>query len=75
MRKMLPAALAALLAGSGAALAETAEFPWAEADFLVAYPDSSPEIFTQLDADGDGLLSEAEVLAGVELGVIEPMDG
>lgn len=74
MKTILAAAAAALLMGSGAALAQSAEFPWTEADFTAAYPDAAPELFVQLDANGDGLLDEAELDAGIAANLVPPQE-
>ena len=74
MKMLVAATTAALLMGTGAAFAQWAEFPWTEADFVVAYPDATPDLFTQLDTDGDGLLSEEEVEAGVTANLL-PVQG
>jgi hypothetical protein len=39
-------------------------------DLLAAYPDLGSETFDEIDTDGDGMLSEAEVAAAQEGGLL-----
>ncbi|WP_135502349.1 EF-hand domain-containing protein [Roseovarius aestuariivivens] len=39
-------------------------------EFQSAMPDASPAVFDELDSNGDGLLSEEEVTAGQEAGIL-----
>lgn len=77
---VFPAVAAMTLGFAGVALAQDVDaaidtngdgmysFP----ELTVAYPDMTEEVFTTLDASGDGLLDGAEVAAGVEAGTIVP---
>ena len=44
------------------------------AELVVAYPDLTEETFTAIDADADGSVSEAEMSAAIEAGVIPAME-
>jgi len=39
-------------------------------EFNAVYPDAGTDVFTSVDTNGDGALSEAEVAAGQEAGVL-----
>ncbi|MBM2577876.1 EF-hand domain-containing protein [Jannaschia sp. Os4] len=39
-------------------------------EFQVAYPDTSTDVFTTLDSDGDGVLNATEVQAAIDAGVL-----
>ncbi|MCT8161319.1 hypothetical protein [Pseudoruegeria sp. SHC-113] len=43
------------------------------AEITVNYPDLTEEVFTEIDASGDGFADEAELTAAVEAGLIEDM--
>lgn len=75
MKTILTAASTALLLSAGIVLAQDAELPWTQEEFEAVYPDVPAEIFMQLDTNGDGLLDQAELEAGIALGLIEPAEG
>lgn len=75
MKTILTAATTSLLLSAGVVQAMDAELPWTLEEFLAAYPNTPVEVFTQLDTNGDGLLDQAELEAGIELGIIEPAEG
>ena len=39
-------------------------------ELVAAYPDATSETFTAIDSDEDGVLSEAEIAAAVEAGIL-----
>lgn len=75
MKRNLVAAAAAVLLSAGALLAQTAEGPWTMEEFMATYPEVTPELFDQIDANDDGLIDQEELDAAVALGLIEPMEG
>lgn len=46
------------------------QFPMTMTDFMVAYPDASPDDFDQADTDGDGEISEDEYNAARDSGLL-----
>lgn len=75
MKKMIATAVSALVLGSGMALAQMAEGPWTMEEFMVAYPEVTPEIFAEIDTNNDGLIDEDELEAAVEAGLVAPSEG
>lgn len=69
----LAIAACALAMLSVPAMAQDAEheFPMTMSDFMMAYPDATPETFDLVDADGDGEISEDEHTAATEAGLID----
>lgn len=71
-KRTLAAAAVALLMASGGALAQTAEGPWTMEEFVAVYPEVTPELFAQIDTNGDGLIDQEELDAAVADGLLEP---
>lgn len=81
-KEFIPAVFALTLALPAAALAN--EFSAMDADgdgyvtmteFQEAIPDAEADTFTAADADADGALSEEEVAAAVDAGLITKTEG
>ncbi|MCC5970318.1 MAG: EF-hand domain-containing protein [Pararhodobacter sp.] len=72
MQKFAIAACAIALMGVPAIADEATEhqFPLTMTEFMAAYPDATPEVFDQVDADGDGEISEEEYRDAREAGLI-----
>jgi hypothetical protein len=75
MKKHLAIAASVIALAGAPALADSHdaaehEFPLTMADFMMAYPDVTPEEFDQIDTDGDGQVSEDEYNEARESGVI-----
>lgn len=51
------------------------EFPLTMDEFLEAYPDVTPEEFSEIDTDGDSQVSEEEYDAARDAGLIGDGDG
>ncbi|MGY6632637.1 MAG: EF-hand domain-containing protein [Alkalilacustris sp.] len=80
MFKIAATTLAALALTGTAALAQAQpevqpDFPWTEQEFMEAKPDATPEQFAEIDADGDGAITEAEYDAAVAAGIVEDIRG
>ena len=71
MTKKLAVALSALVLSSGMAFAQAAEGPWTMDEFMAAYPEVTPELFVQIDTNGDGMIDQEELDAAVEAGLID----
>lgn len=74
MLKILATTLAATILGTGMAFAQMGEAPWTMEEFMAVYPEVTPEVFAEIDTNGDGLIDEAELEAAIEAGLIEPAD-
>lgn len=72
--KRLLAVLGVVVLAGAAAVAQTGE-GMTLAEFLERFPEGTPDIFETLDADDDGLVTEEELEAGVEAGLIEDTEG
>jgi hypothetical protein len=76
-RSFLALAGAATLALSAALLpareagATDIALPWTLAEFVMIFPEAPIELFNDIDTDGDGEISEAELDAAVAAGLIE----
>ena len=64
-------ALATAPALAGSHDAHDHEFPLSMADFMAAYPDTTPEEFAVIDSDGDGMVSEEEYAEARDAGLID----
>lgn len=51
------------------------EFPLTMSAFLEAYPDTTPETFALIDANGDGEVSQEEYTAATEAGLVTATEG
>jgi hypothetical protein len=76
MKKHLAVAASVLALAAAPALAESHgeaehEFPLTMAEFMAAYPDVTPEEFAEIDADGDGQISEEEYNEARDAGLID----
>jgi hypothetical protein len=72
MQKLAIATFALTLI-AGPVLAQDAtehEFPMTMTDFMMAYPDASPDDFDMVDADGDGEITEEEFNVARDSGLI-----
>lgn len=76
-RTMLAAAggFAMLATLAPAGVADEVPPPWTLAEFLTVHPEASIELFSQIDANGDGLIDTEELAAAVEAGLISEPDG
>jgi hypothetical protein len=79
MKKHLAIAASVLALAAAPALADSHddaehEFPLTMAEFMAAYPDVTPEEFAEIDADGDGQVSEDEYDEAREAGLIDDGD-
>lgn len=75
MKKHLAIAASVIALAGAPALADTYgdadhDFPLTMAEFMAAYPDVTPEEFAEIDADGDGEVSEEEYEDAREAGLI-----
>lgn len=75
MLKKLATSMGALTLMAGMAMAQTAEGPWTFDEMLVVYPDLTAETFAEIDADGDGMVTQAELDDAIEAGVVEATEG
>lgn len=75
MKTTLAAAFSALFLGSVAALAQSAEGPWTMEEFVATHPEVTPEVYVQIDTNGDGLIDVAELEAAVAAGLVTPTEG
>jgi hypothetical protein len=75
MNKIVAAAVSALLLGSGAALAQAAEGPWTQEEFVSVYPDVTPETYVLIDTNGDGLIDQDELDAAIAAGLVVEQPG
>jgi len=72
MKKLAIATCALALMAFPVMAEETTEhqFPLTMTEFMVAYPDATPEEFDLIDTDGDGEVSEEEYNAARDSGLI-----
>lgn len=75
MSKTFATTLAAIILGSSMAFAQMSEAPWTMEEFLAVYPEVTPEVFAQIDVNGDGLIDADELEAAIEAGLVEPAEG
>ena len=76
MKKHLAIAASVIALAAAPAMADSHgdaehEFPLTMAEFMAAYPDVTPEEFAEIDADGDGQISEEEYEEAREAGLID----
>ena len=79
MKKHLAIAASVIALAAAPAMADSHgdaehEFPLTMAEFMAAYPDVTPEEFAEIDADGDGQISEEEYEEARETGLIDNDD-
>lgn len=79
MKKHLAIAASVLALAAAPALADSHgeaehEFPLTMAEFMVAYPDVTPEEFAEIDTNDDGEISEQEYEDAREAGLIGDSD-
>ncbi len=80
MRKALATAAAslALVASMAVAHAQEAaepEMPWTLGEFMTVFPEAPVELFNEIDTAGDGMITEEELQAAVDAGLIEDPRG
>jgi hypothetical protein len=75
MTKMIAAAAATLLLGAGAALAQAADSPWTQEEFVAIHPDVTPQTYRLIDTNGDGLIDQDELDAAVAAGLVVERQG
>ncbi|MGY6703238.1 hypothetical protein [Roseinatronobacter sp.] len=77
MLKKTMTSIAALAFMTGMATAQmgTTDIAWTLDDFMMAFPDATPELFDEVDMNDDGVIDSFEYEAAVEAGLIDPVDG
>ncbi len=51
--------------------ADAGEGPWTMEEFMMEFPEVTPEEFEQIDQDGTGMITEEELEAAIEAGIVE----
>ncbi len=72
---LTPTATPAFAQGVDPALDVNADGMFSFTEVMAGYPDMTEDMFTTMDANGDGLLDADEVTAAVDAGTLKPMDG
>lgn len=79
MKKLAITASALAMMMSSAAVAEMhdddeAAGPWTMEEFMMEFPEVTPEEFVQIDQDGTGMITGEELEAAIEAGIVEEPD-
>ncbi|MCC5961351.1 MAG: EF-hand domain-containing protein [Rhodobacteraceae bacterium] len=77
MFKKTMTSIAALAFMTGIATAQmgATDIAWTMEDFMIAFPEATPELFDEVDTNNDGVIDSFEYEAAVEAGLIDPVEG
>ncbi len=79
MKKLAITTSALAMMMSSAAVADMhddadAAGPWTMEEFMMEFPEVTPEEFEQIDQDGTGMITEEELEAAIEAGIVDDPD-
>ncbi|WP_439559799.1 hypothetical protein [Roseinatronobacter sp.] len=74
-KTMTSIAALAFMTGMATAQMGTTDIAWTLDDFMMAFPDATPELFDEVDMNDDGVIDSFEYEAAVEAGLIDPVEG